>query len=107
MCATQTVLHQNDIGSIAICNGCEHIHIEIGNFMTVLCPHAFEQIIDDFNNISSNIENYTLSTPSGEKVLTRLTDNSFISQNPDDFEETLLMFEMANHFLKIKQILKS
>jgi hypothetical protein len=107
MCATQTVLHQNDIGSVSICNGCEHIHIEIGNFMTVLCPHAFELIIEDFNTINSNIENYTLSTPSGEKVLTRLTDNSFISQDPDDFEETLIMFEMANHFLKAKQILNS
>jgi len=107
MCATQTVLHQNDIGSIAICNGCQYIHIEIGNYMTVLCSHAFKLIIEDFNKISSTIEDYTLSTPSGEKVLIQLTTNSFISQTPDDFEETLLMFEMANHFLQAKQILKS
>lgn len=106
MCDTQTILHQNDIGSITICDSCEHLHIEIGNFMTVLCSHAFKQIINEFNEINANLDLYTRRTPSGNRVLTPLTDHSFISQTPDDFEETLILFEMASIYLKAVQILK-
>jgi len=107
MCDTREILHQNDIGYISICTGCEHIQIEIGNFMTVLCKKGFSMMVKDLSRIERKINKHTFSTHSGQKVLIRIADNSYISQTTDEFEETLIMFQMANHYLKAIDILNA
>ena len=105
MCTKYKILHQNNLGNVSICNKCDHLHIEIGNFMSVLCKHSFKMIMKDFQKVNKSKSQYTISTPSGKKILTRLTDNTFISQTHEEFEETLKMFEVSNHLMSAYEIL--
>ena len=107
MCTNQKTLHQNQVGYITICNNCDHLHIEIGSFMAVLCKHSFEMIIKDFKKIDARKQKHKFLTPSGEKILTQLTDNTYISQTPEDFDDTIELFEIASHYLNALEILKN
>ena len=105
MCDTQSILHQNKIGYVSVCNECEHIHIEIGTFMVVFRQKSFKRFLNDLQKKKKNNTTY-FRTSSGAKLLIRLTDNSFISLTKEEFEETIELLELSNHLLNVKQILK-
>jgi len=106
MCANQEILHQNDFGYVTICKGCEHLSVGIGNFMAVFTKKTFKAIIKDLNKVMANPQKHTFVTIEGKRVLTRLSENSYLTQTIDDFKETVLMLEMANHYLKVLDIIK-
>jgi hypothetical protein len=104
MCDTQNILHQNKIGYISTCKECNHFHIEIGSFMIILKQKSFNRLLKDFQNKRESKQYF--KTFSGTKLLIRLTDNSFISLTKNEFEETLELFELSNHLVKAKLLIK-
>jgi hypothetical protein len=104
MCDTQNILHQNKIGYISTCKECNHFHIEIGSFMIILKQKSFERLLSDLQKKKEGKQYY--NTFSGSKLLIRLTDNSFISLTKEEFEFTLELFELSNHLVKAKLLIK-
>ena len=104
MCDTQTILHQSKIGYVSICKECNHFHIEIGSFMIILKQKSFKRLLKDLQNKRES--DLYFKTFSGTKLLIRLTDNSFISLTKNEFEETLELFELSNHLMKAKLLIK-
>ena len=105
MCTKYKILHQTDLGYVALCEKCDHLHVEIGNFMSVLCKHSFNMILKDFQKVNKRKKELSISTPTGIKTITRLSDNMFLSQTPEEFEKTLKMFEVSNHMMSACEIL--
>jgi len=105
MCRKHKILHKNDLGYISICKECDHLHIEIGSFMSLLCKRSFQLILKDFKEVNKNKKQYTFPTPTGDKVITRLTDSTFISLTEDEFDKALRMLVVSNHLMSAYSIL--
>jgi hypothetical protein len=107
MCDNLKTLHQNEIGYIGICENCDNLHIEVGNFLSCICKPSFKLMVKDFNNKKRFKERRYAQTPTGLKMLVRLTDNSYMSHTPEEFESVVELFEYSNHLLSAMELLEA
>ena len=106
MCNNLKTLHQNDIGYIGICENCENLHVEVGNFMSSICKQGFRAMVNDFQTKRRFRERHYVNTPTGAKILIRLSENSYISHTPEEFELVIELFEQSSHFLSVMELLE-
>jgi hypothetical protein len=105
MCKKHKILHKNDLGYISICKECDHLHMQIGSFMSLLCIRSFQFILNDFKEVNKNKKQYTFPTPTGDKIITRLSDSTFITLAEDEFDKAVRMLEISNHLMSAYSIL--
>ena len=100
-CHYQT-LHKAEIGQISRCNSCGNLRVEIGSLLALISAESFELILDDF--VQRRVfyaENHT-----EERVLICLNNNNlYLKLTIREFDEVLELFEIANHMLKVNQLM--
>lgn len=107
MCETKfDIIEQNEAGIVAICDQCEHLHLEIGTFTSVVSRESFEDICRFFIERKSNIGYLLVKTPSGKRVLVPVANNTFLTLTEDEFFQVSELFEFARHMLKTKELLE-
>ncbi len=99
------VLHENNIGYVATCLNCDKIHVEIGNFMSIVSEDSFQMIVKDFRAKSKYKKFYLSETPSGYKLMIQVTNTTFITLSEAEFDSTLELLEMSEHLMKVLQII--
>jgi hypothetical protein len=107
MCDNLRTLHQNEIGYIGICEECDNLHIQIGNFLSCISKSSFRLMLSDFNNKKRFRDRQSVNTPTGPKILVRLTDNSYMSHTLEEFESVVELFEYSNHLLSAMELLEA
>ncbi len=101
------LLHQNDFGYTAICESCNNIHVELGNFLSIVCFPSFRLIVKDFAS-KKDFKSYFLShSPSGEKLMIQITDNTFISITETEFDDAIELLEVSAHLLEAISIINA
>ncbi|MBL4706672.1 MAG: hypothetical protein JKY54_19235 [Flavobacteriales bacterium] len=100
-----TVLHRNEAGAVAMCDQCDHVHIEIENVITVLSPAALEDILIELSHRKMNLDDYTVKTLIGPRIVIRLTDAVFLSLTKINCIRLIELFEISSHMLAVKTLI--
>ncbi len=99
------VLHENELGYIAICTDCNNIHIELGSFMSIVSQRSFRLITEDFKAKKTLQSYYLTATPSGLKMIIQITDNTYITLTTEEFEQAVELLDMSSHLLNVLEII--
>ena len=102
------VLHSNRFGYVGTCENCGHIHLELGSFIAVVSQDAFFAIVKDFKKKASSLPYILVMTPNGtNKLIIQVSDYTFLSLTPTEFNQSLELFEMSEHLLGVYNIIRS
>lgn len=99
------ILHANDFGYVAICEDCDHIHVELGSFMAIVCQSSFKMILEDFKQKNSLKTYFLNQTPSGNKMVIQVTKNTYITLTEEEFESAMSLFNISSHLLEALSII--
>ncbi|MFD1551760.1 DUF6686 family protein [Putridiphycobacter roseus] len=103
---THKIIHQNETGNVALCEKCEHIHLEIGTFLAVMPITQFKLIVKDFKQRNKIPFHYLCSENKPDQMVIQTTKNTFITLDENEFESTFELLDRANHHLEIFELLK-
>lgn len=102
------ILQEAEIGSVKLCKSCGGIRIEIGCLMSLLSAHQFRLILADFQNRHEFYHENATAEELAEPVIIRLNNNNlFLNLLPEEFEEVLELFKIANHMLEVNELISS
>ena len=99
------IIEKNEVGVVAMCDQCDHLHIEIKTFTAVVSQKSFQEISTHLTNRRSLVNELVVKTPTSEKILVPVADNIFLSLNRVEFIQVVDLFEIAIHMLKVRKII--
>ena len=100
------LMHSAAIGSVELCDSCGNLKVEVGYLLALISPKSFELILEDFIERRIHYFESIGVEEIPERVVICLNDkNLFLSLNLEEFDQMVELFQMAEHMLKVNELL--
>ena len=103
-CTEYTVLHENDLGKVGYCYGCEKFHLKMSGLLSVINDEQLKSIEINLENMQLDLETNQDTEDLDIGVQIKLTKNTYLCLTYSQVIDGLELIRMGHYMKKITDL---
>ncbi len=103
-CSKYTVLHENKLGFIGYCFGCEIFHLKMGSLLSVVSDEQLERVHDNLKCMKYDLESNLAVEDVGSGIQIKITQSTFLCLSYSEVKEGIELIRIGQYMKKIKEL---
>ena len=104
-CSEYTVLHENQLGKVGYCFGCESYHLKMSGLLSVISDEQLSNIERNLSNMKSDLEmNHDVSDIE-VGVQIKITNNTYLCLNYTEVLNGLELISMGQYMKTVNDLM--